>query len=154
MNLPPPKTKAKLPPPKKRRQSIHIQNDLIAIEDGPKSEYTSKILAPIYEPKNRKPDIFELVDQSKAKQLLKRICEAKLKPGEADFLVAAAWRHNVFNYKLIADYYAHASPAMQDLMEQSALVIIDFDKAIQNGYIDFSEEIKRLYVEEYEHSKK
>ena len=151
--IPPPKPKSKLSPVKQKRRSIHIQNDLIKMDDGPKSEYTSKILAPIYEPKNRKPEVIELVNQSKAKKLIEKICASKVSREEMAFLVAAAYRHNVFNYKLIADYYAHASKECQELMEDSALVIIDFDKAIQNGYIKFSEEIKKLYVEEYEHSK-
>ena len=46
----------------------------------------------------------------------------------------AAGRHNVFNYRNIAEYYAHAKPEMQRLMEKSALVIIDVDNAIANGY--------------------
>jgi hypothetical protein len=34
-------------------------------------------------------------------------------------------------------------------MERSALVIIDFEKAIQYGYIRLCEEIKSQYLEEY-----
>ena len=40
----------------------------------------------------------------------------------------------MFNYRNIAEYYAHATPEMQQLMEKSALVIIDVDNAIANGY--------------------
>ena len=128
-------------------------SNLPRLEDAFGDENIRKILAPIYEPKNRKPEVIELVNQSKAKKLIEKICASKVSREEMAFLVAAAYRHNVFNYKLIADYYAHASKECQELMEDSALVIIDFDKAIQNGYIKFSEEIKKLYVEEYEHSK-
>lgn len=53
---------------------------------------------------------------------------------ERQFLKDAAGRHNVFNYRNIAEYYAHATPEMQRLMEKSALVIIDVDNAIANGY--------------------
>ena len=53
---------------------------------------------------------------------------------ERQFLKDAAGRHNVFNYRNIAEYYAHAKPEMQRLMEKSALVIIDVDNAIANGY--------------------
>lgn len=151
---PPPPKKKKIPVPLKKRGKIHIQEDLISgLETEKESAYTSKILAPIYEPKNRKPDIFELVDQSKAKKLVEKIQASGVSDAEKKFLIAAAQRHNVFTYKLIADYYAHSGAEMQDLMEQSALVIIDFGKAIQNGYIKFSEEIKGLYVNEYEQSK-
>lgn len=151
--IPQRKPKTAIPPRRKRKPTIHIQNDLISMEDGPKSEYTSKILAPIYLPKNKKPDIFALVDCSKSRQLVKKIIASGVSEKEKEFLIAAAQRHNVFSYKLIADYYAHASSEMQSLMEESALVIIDFDKAIQNGFVKFSEEIKKLYVEEYEKSK-
>ena len=38
---------------------------------------------------------------------------------------------------------------MQELMEESALVIIDFEKAIQNGYVKLCEEIRNQYLQEY-----
>ena len=157
MKLPLPKKKGnKLPPPKPRKFRAHIQDDLLGGLDADKhkSDYTSKILAPIYEPKNKKPDIFELVDQSKSNALIVKIMGSGISLQEKNFLIEAAKRHNIFNYKLIADYYAHAPATMQALMEQSALVIIDFDKAIQNGFVKYSEEIKELYVNEFAAAKK
>jgi hypothetical protein len=38
---------------------------------------------------------------------------------------------------------------MQNLMEHSALVIIDFEKAIEYGYVRLCDEIKNQYLEEY-----
>jgi hypothetical protein len=35
-------------------------------------------------------------------------------------------------------------------MEDSALVIIDFNKAIENGYVKVSDKIKEQYLNEYE----
>ena len=145
----PPRRNKSVPPPRKKRPAAHIQTDLIA-HDKPESCYTSKILAPIYEPKNRKPEVIELVDQSKAKRLIAQIAESSVSEAEKLFLIEAAKRHNVFNYRLIADYYAHSKPAMQRLMEASALVIVDFDSAIQNGYVKYSEEINSLYAKECE----
>lgn len=118
-------------------------------EEKKESEYTSKIMAPIYEPKNKKPHVFELVDTLKANKLIKEIQNSNVSEEEKKFLTEAAKRHNVFNYRKIADYYAHSSPEMQNLMEKSALVIIDFDKAIRNGYIKFSKEIANIYIEEH-----
>ena len=60
------------------------------------------------------------------------------------FLIRAANRHIVFNYKKIAEYYPHATPEVQKLMERSALVIIDINDAIHYGYVDFVEELNRL----------
>ena len=113
------------------------------------SKYTSKIKAPIYEPKNKKPHIMELCDKSKTLRLIREIDNSGLSIEEKTFLLDAARRHNVFNYEKIADYYAHSSKEMQKLMEHSALVIIDFEKAIQLGYVQLSNEIKSQYLEEY-----
>jgi hypothetical protein len=65
------------------------------------------------------------------------------------FLVDAARRHTVFNYEKIADYYANSSKDMQQFMERSGLVIIDFEKAIEYGYVKICEDIKNQYLEEY-----
>ena len=67
---------------------------------------------------------------------------------EKKFLRFAASRHIVFTYSKIADYYAHASAEMQSLMEESALVIIDMDDAIANGYVVLSEKMQQLIDEE------
>jgi hypothetical protein len=65
------------------------------------------------------------------------------------FLVDSARRHTIFNYEKIADYYANASKDMQQMMERSGLVIIDFEKAIEYGYVKICEDIKNQYLEEY-----
>jgi hypothetical protein len=112
-------------------------------------KYSSKIEAPIYEPKNVKPHILELCDKSKTHRIIKEIEQSSLSNDEKFFLIDAARRHNVFNYEKIADYYAHSSEEMQTLMERSGLVIIDFDKAIEYGYVKLCDEIKKQYLEEY-----
>lgn len=112
-------------------------------------KYSTKIESPIYEPKNQKPHLIELVDKSKTHRLIRDIDQSNLPIEEKKFLIDAARRHNVFNYEKIADYYAHSSKEMQDLMEKSALVIIDFEKAIQLGYVKLCDEIRTQYLEEY-----
>lgn len=124
---------------------------MFGLEDASQdNKYTNKIQAPIYEPKNKKPHILELVDKSKTHRLIKEIEASSLSYDEKTFLIDAARRHNVFNYEKIADYYAHSSKEMQQLMERSALVIIDFEKAIEYGYVKLCDEIKKQYLEEYE----
>ena len=120
--------------------------------DEPTEErkYTTKIEAPIYEPKNKKPHLLELYDMSKTSRLIREIKMADISDQEKVFLIEAAKRHTVFNYENIADYYSHASKEMQNLMERSALVIIDFELAIQLGYVRLSDEIRTQYLEEYE----
>ena len=117
------------------------------IEDDGK--YTKKIELPLYEPKNTKPHVLELSDRSKARRLINKIRNSNVSEEEKTFLIGAAQRHVIFNYNRIADYYAHASKEMQELMEDSALIIIDFEKAIELGYISLNEKITNQYIEEY-----
>lgn len=128
------------------------QTNLFGQEFSPNKEeqkYSSKIEAPIYEPKNIKPHILELCDKSKTNRLISEIEISNLPEEEKSFLIDAAKRHSIFNYEKIADYYAHSSKEMQHLMERSALVIIDFEKAIQYGYVKLCDEIRKQYLEEY-----
>jgi hypothetical protein len=112
------------------------------------NKYTNKIQTPIYEPKNKCPHILELFDDSKTKRLIQEIEQSDISDLEKKFLIESAKRHTIFNYSKIADYYAHASPEMQNLMERSALVIIDFDKAIQLGYVKLNDEMTQHYLSE------
>lgn len=107
--------------------------------------YTSKIVAPVYEPKGEKPPLAELCDLSKTQKLVGEI-EASSAPDDIkQFLRYAAQRHIVFDYEKIAEYYAHAPKDVQELMENSALVIIDFNKAIEQGFVVMSQELAEAF---------
>lgn len=102
------------------------------IEDN---TYTMKTNIPQYEIAGECPTISEMLDKEKSRELIAEIEKAEgITEEERQFLKDAAGRHNVFNYRNIAEYYAHATPEMQRLMEKSALVIIDINNAIANGY--------------------
>lgn len=118
-------------------------------KDKKKDIYSKKIEAPIYEPKNEKPDIKDLYNNKKTNELIKEINKSDIKEDEKDFLIKAATRHYIFNYREIADFYAHSDKIVQDLMEKSALIIIDFNKAIEYGYVNLCEEIKKQYMKDY-----
>ena len=90
-----------------------------------------------------------LYDKLKTDRLINEINNSKVSDEDKKFLIEAAKRHTVFNYERIADYYANSSKEVQNLMEKSALVIIDFEKAIQLGYVRLCDEIKTQYLEEY-----
>jgi len=126
---------------------IYKQTNLFGQEDRDDTIYSKKIKSPTYEPSNQKPNIIEIVDTSKTMQLIREIQDSSLDKEEKEFLIEAARRHSVFNYEKIADYYAHSSPQMQYLMEKSALIIIDFEKAIQLGYVRLCEKIQEEYLE-------
>lgn len=127
------------------------QGQLFDGEFGTKlnTQYTSKIKIPTYEPRGVMPSVFDLVGNSKTKTLINEIHKSNVSEEEKQFLIQAAQRHNVFNYELIADYYAGASKEMQHLMEHSALVIIDFNKAIQFGYVNLNDKAINHYQDEH-----
>jgi hypothetical protein len=128
------------------KQSLMFEPDLTENQ----TDYTDKITAPIYEPKNIKPHLFELFDKTRSIKLIQQIKESNVSLEEKQFLIDAANRLTVFNYEKIADYYAHSNSEMQNLMENLALVIIDFDKAIELGFVQLSEDIRTQYLEFYD----
>ena len=121
----------------------------IDADEKDEDDYSKKIEVPKYEPKGEKPETVELFDKEKADDFIEKIKASGISKEEKAFLFMAAYRHTKFNYKNIAEYYAHANKEMQGLMEDSALVIIDFDKAIENGYVKLSEDIANQYKTEH-----
>lgn len=109
------------------------------------NNYSRKIEAPIYTPKGDKPRLDDLYDTGKTQQLIRAINAAEnISEGEREFLRAAAQRHTVLRFDRIADYYAHSGASMQTLMEDNALVIIDFDRAIELGFVQMSERLASI----------
>lgn len=108
--------------------------------------YTKKISSPIYEITGDKPLISELFDINKTSQLINKIEKSDIPIEIKEFLRYASYRHIVFNYSNIAEFYAHSSKDIQELFEESALIIIDFEKAIENGFVRLSEEIANQFI--------
>ena len=129
------------------------QQDLFGYElPKQESKYSKKVSTPIYEPNRCPTNIYECYDNQKYLRMIRRIDASNLKDDEKAFLRLAASRHIVFNYEKIADYYVGASKEMQDLMERSALVIIDFDKAIELGFVQLNDKMKKLYEQELDNA--
>jgi hypothetical protein len=126
-------------------ETLNIKNHFNNL-DNP---YTGKVEAPKYEPSEEKPQFVELYDKTKFEILIEEIESSSLNKEHKEFLKLAATRHIVFNYAKIADMYAHSDKQMQEHMENSALVIIDFEKAIELGYVKLSEEIASQYLEDH-----
>jgi len=118
-------------------------------EDEGTDDYTAKIEAPIYKPSRRKPKLHELYDDTRTKALIKEIDMSQLPEDEKAFLRIAAQRHTVINFKAVAEYYAHSDAHTQFHIENSALVIIDFARAIQLGYVNLSREVAMLYARDH-----
>ena len=111
-------------------------------------KYTDVINIPQYTPTGECPDIADLVDDTKYNQLVEEIEGANLPKEVEKFLKYAAARHLAFNYKVIANYYAHQEADIQKLMEESALVIIDLNDAIANGYAELKQLIDDMIEDE------
>ena len=97
-------------------------------------KYVTKTNIPQYEPSDAKWNINDLYDDTKTRELVDAIEGSDIDANVKEFLIIAAYRHIRFNYKRIADFYSKANSEVQELMENSALVIIDYDDAIKNGY--------------------
>jgi F0F1-type ATP synthase delta subunit len=108
------------------------------------TKYSRTTHIPQYQIKGEKPFIQELYDNRKVIKLLDEIKKSDVSEEEKRFLTIAAYRHYVFNYEKIAEYYPHASKEMQELMEASALVIVDINDAIMNGYVKASKKIDSI----------
>lgn len=118
-----------------------VLDELITdIEEG-ESKYTTKVNVPQYEPTGKYVELEDLCDKSKTQELVDEIMASSVPENVKMFLIEAAHRHSKFNYKNIAEYYARADKETQELMEHSALVIIDFEDAIANGYVKLEQSI-------------
>lgn len=104
-------------------------------------KYTNKIKIPVYVPTGPKPEI---------KELITKIDDYDIPKNEKEFLKYAAQRHIVFNFQNIAEYYAQSDKTLQELFEDSALVLIDYEKAIENGFVKKSLDIAEAFKDENE----
>lgn len=122
-------------------------------EDSDDKRYTDKIKIPTYEIKREnKPKLSELFNMDKTKELIKDIEDSNIDIRIKKFLKIAAYRHVIFDYSEIAEYYAHTNnKEVQRLMEKLALVIIDYNKAIEYGFVNLTKKI--IEVQNYEKGK-
>jgi len=95
---------------------------------GDENPYTMNIEAPTYEPSNEKPPMVMLTNLEKTSQLIEKIKKSSVS----------------------ADYYAHSDEEMQSLMEDSALVIIDYEKALEGGFVQINKQMTEQYEEDSE----
>ena len=94
------------------------------------------------------PAVSELAGYAKYESLVGDIESSDVPEDVKLFLLHAASRHIVFDYQHIAEYYAHAPESVQQLMEDSALVIIDFNSALKNGFVKMVEQLQDILDED------
>ena len=124
-----------------------LQLDMLLSTDNP---YSGKVEIPVYTPSGEKPKLTELVNTEKCDAFITKIdLSNDISDDLKAFLRLAAQRMLVFNYEKIANYYAHANVNEQDFFEHLALVIIDFNKAIEYVFVKMTKKIRKLYTDEY-----
>ena len=104
-------------------------------------KYTYKVQAPRYIPKGPCPALSECYDVKPYEEAVKKINDSDLSDDVKSFLRLAAARLIVFDFSKIANYYAFADKETQELMEDLALVIIDFNDALQKGFVKLDKRI-------------
>lgn len=122
-----------------------LETELKLDEPNP---YTQKVAVPHYEIVGEKPALGELFDTTKADELRHDIERADIPDDIKAFLIEATKRHVVFNYRKVAEFYPHASPEVQRLMEDSALIIIDAEHAIAKGFASFEQQLDQIMKED------
>lgn len=125
--------------------NLDIEDQIIINEENP---YSQKVEIPIYEPDGEKPTFQEMYEDEKVLKLIDKIENSSVDNEIKQFLKLSAYRHLKFNYEKIANFYAHSNKEVQELMEDSYLVIIDFNKAIEDGLINLENEISEIYNED------
>ena len=110
-------------------------------EEMQDDKYTLKVKIPQYEITGECPEISDMLDSSKADELIQEVEATDISEEIREFLIQEACRDETGGGRDIAEYYAHAEPEVQKLFEKSALVIIDVNDAIANGYVQLATDI-------------
>jgi len=119
-------------------------DDLLNQIDGEDSdiEYTDKIKTPEYEPtQDEPPALSECYDTERYEELISALEDANVSGEFEQFLRFAAQRHIIFDYENIAEFFAHQDGEKQRLMELLTLVIVDYDQAVEQGFITFADNV-------------
>lgn len=123
-------------------------DDIQPLDKDDQETYSKKVKTPIYEPKGVKPPIEEIANADKYYRLIDKIDQSALSEDLKTFLKHAASRHIEFRYDKIAEFYCHEKAEVQRFFEDSALVIVDFDKAIEDGYVRLTDEVAAQFKNE------
>lgn len=113
-------------------------------EEDDESVYSTKIESPVYEITGAEPSIDECIDTHSVKELLAAIDNSNVSEEQKEMLRVCAYRFAKIDFRNMAEYYAHQQKEMQGLMEDNALVIIDFNKAIEKGFVEMTDRLMNI----------
>lgn len=116
------------------------------------AEYSRKIESPIYQPTGLViEDVSTLYDDTEVKEIETLINTADIPDDVRKMLILSAQRFRRFDFSRVAEYYSQCkNEAVRALMERTAMVIVDFNQAIENGFVELADEIRDEYRREYE----
>lgn len=100
----------------------------------------------IYEPKESNHTIADIYQrETKFDEDIATIEDPEIK----QMLEARARNFDIFNFPKIADYYANqATPEVKLVMEKMALILLDRDQLIENGFSDLINSVKTTELDE------
>ena len=129
---------------------IALPNGLINFDNDDEEKYTKKVQSPIYEPTEKDPPTIKMLyDDERQKRLFEQIENSEIDEEVKQFLILASYRFIKFDFTKIAEYYAHIENSEEkELFELLALIIIDYDKAIENGFVEMQSELEKLFRSE------
>lgn len=116
--------------------------------NGGENPYSQKTDIPIYQIKGEKPSIEQCIDLFEVEKKITKIENSNVSEDKKKMLKACAYRFAEINFSMMAEFYAHEDEEMQSLMEDNALVIVDFDKAIELNLVKLDKRMKDIYKEE------
>lgn len=128
-------------------------DELLGEMENPDTDgkYTTAASTPQYEPTGKHVTLDECCNTNRYEQMLELIESSNVPDAMKAFLRHAATRFIEFTYKNIAEYYANdADEETQELFEKMALVIIDYDDAVKNGFCRIQKRLAGIVGEDYE----
>jgi hypothetical protein len=99
---------------------------------------------PFYTPSEIQPEISELANLDKTKDLIKKIELLKIDKSLKEILKARASFFTDFNFQKIADYYSKENKEVQEVFKDLGLVILAPKEALERGFIELSENVFEL----------
>ena len=119
----------------------------MSVKDS-KNPYTQNTQTPIYEITGDCPSLDNCMNTEKVNELIKEIENADISSEQKMVFKCRAYMFADIDFRNFAEYYAHQSKEVQQIMEKLALVIVDFGAAIENGFVKMDKKIREIYESE------
>ena len=120
---------------------LDIPNFEIEEEEELKESDLFDIELPFYTPSEDLPNVNDLADVSKTKELNSQIDLLKIDDELKEILKIRASFFTDFDFQKIADYYAQQTQDVKNLFEELGMVILAPKEALKRGFINLKNEI-------------